>query len=141
MGSSPRSSVAVDPAIREGAFLLAGGDLSRSSGRCPRGSRSATLWIESGRTLADLKALTDPFDPLTYASRLRGKRVFMMAGKVDEVVPPASARAPLGSGRPAADSLVRLRPLFGRRLPPAGDPQTVDFFESRGDVRARVETG
>jgi dienelactone hydrolase len=85
--------VAVDPSIREGAFLLAGGDLSRILWQMPEGKAFRALWIESGRTLADLKALTDPFDPLAYAPRLKGKRVFMMAGKVDEVIPPASATA------------------------------------------------
>jgi dienelactone hydrolase len=85
--------VAVDPAIREGAFLLAGGDLSTILWQMPEGKAFRARWIESGHTLADLKALTDPFDPLRYASRLRGKRVFMMAGKVDEVIPPACARA------------------------------------------------
>jgi len=84
---------AVDPSIREGAFLLAGGDLSKILWEMPEGAAYRALWIRSGRTLSDLKSLTDPFDPLTYASRLVGKRVFMMAGKVDEVVPPSSARA------------------------------------------------
>lgn len=85
--------VAVDPSIREGAFLLAGGDLSTIIWQMPEGKSFRARWIESGRTLADLKALTDPFDPLAYASGLKGKRVMMMAGKVDEVIPPASARA------------------------------------------------
>jgi dienelactone hydrolase len=85
--------VAVDPSIREGAFLLAGGDLSQILWQMPEGKAFRAGWIGSGRTLADLKALTDPFDPLAYASRLKGKRVFMMAGKVDEVVPPSSVQA------------------------------------------------
>jgi dienelactone hydrolase len=86
-------AAAVDPSIREGAFLLAGGDLSKILWEMPEGAAYRALWIRSGRTLSDLKRLTDPFDPLTYASRLAGKRVFMMAGRVDEVIPPASARA------------------------------------------------
>jgi fermentation-respiration switch protein FrsA (DUF1100 family) len=49
-----------------------------------------------------LKALTYPFDPLTHAQRLVGKRVLMIAGKVDEVVPPASAKALwITAGRPS----------------------------------------
>ena len=64
-----------------------------SSGRCPKGRNTAQLWIESGRTLADLRTLTLPFDPLTYADRLVGKRLMMIAGNVDETIPPASARA------------------------------------------------
>jgi dienelactone hydrolase len=86
-------AAAVDPSIREGAFLLAGGELSKILWEMPEGAAYRALWIGSGRTLSDLKSLTDPFDPLTYAPRLARKRVFMMAGKVDEVIPPASARA------------------------------------------------
>jgi dienelactone hydrolase len=83
-------AVAVDPAIREGAFLLAGGDLASILWEMPEGAAYRKEWIESGRTKQDLKALTEPFDPLTYANRLKGKRLLMFAGKVDEVVPPAA---------------------------------------------------
>jgi cephalosporin-C deacetylase-like acetyl esterase len=86
-------SAAVDPAVQHGAFLLAGGDLSVILWGMPEGAPFRKLWLDSGRTQADLKALTDPFDPLTYAKRLVGKRVLMIAGKVDEVVPPASTVA------------------------------------------------
>jgi dienelactone hydrolase len=85
-------AVAVDPAIHEGAFLLAGGDLSRILWTMPEGAAFRAWWMASGRTVHDLKVLTDPFDPLTYAHRLAGKRVLMMAGKVDEVIPPASTQ-------------------------------------------------
>jgi dienelactone hydrolase len=85
-------AVAVDPSIREGAFLLAGGDLATILWTMPEGKTFRARWIDSGRTLADLKALTDPIDPLVFASRLKGKRVMMMAGKVDEVIPPECAR-------------------------------------------------
>ena len=37
--------------------------------------------------------MTTPLDPLTHAHRLVGKKILMMAAKVDEVVPPSSARA------------------------------------------------
>ncbi len=84
---------AVDPSIHDGAFILAGGDLSRILWEMPEGRPFRARWIAAGRTRADLKALTDPFDPLAYASGLKSKRVFMMAGTVDEVIPPDSARA------------------------------------------------
>lgn len=86
-------AVAVDPAIREGAFLLAGGDLSRILWEMPEGKAFRAWWTQSGRTRQDLKALCDPFDPLAYAGRLKAKRVFMLAGSVDEVIPPECARA------------------------------------------------
>ena len=59
----------------------------------PEGAKYKALWIEAGKSYEDLVALTKPLDPLTYADRLVGKRIFMMAGNVDEVIPPASARA------------------------------------------------
>jgi dienelactone hydrolase len=86
-------TVAVDPSIQEGVFLLAGGDLSKILWSLPETAKFRELWQASGRTIQDLKALTDPFDPLTYADRLKGKRLLMIAGKVDEVVPPASTTA------------------------------------------------
>lgn len=130
--------VSVDPAIREGAFLLAGGDLSTILWQMPEGKAFRARWTELGRTLADLKALTDPFDPLAYAARLKGKRVFMMAGKVDEVIPPASARALWEeAGRP---------PILwcdcghysavGFLLP--GIRRTVEFFERPGIIDSKA---
>jgi dienelactone hydrolase len=86
-------ATAVDPALSRGAFLLAGGDLAQLLWSMPEAARYRAMWVDSGRTFADLKALTDPFDPITHARRLAGKRVMMIAGNVDEVVPPASARA------------------------------------------------
>jgi poly(3-hydroxybutyrate) depolymerase len=85
--------VSVDPQVRSGAFLLAGGDLSKVLWEMPETAPFRKLWTESGRTVDDLKRLTDPYDPLTYAGGMAGKRVLMIAGNVDEVIPPASARA------------------------------------------------
>lgn len=84
---------AVDPAVSEGVFLLAGGDLARILWEMPEGARFRRAWEESGRTRADLKALTDPVDPLTHARGLVGKRVLMIAGRVDEVIPPSCTTA------------------------------------------------
>jgi dienelactone hydrolase len=86
-------AASVDPAITQGAFLLAGGGLADILWEMPEGARYRKLWIDSGRTKADLDKLTRPFDPLTYAHRLKGKRLLMMAGSTDEVIPPACARA------------------------------------------------
>jgi fermentation-respiration switch protein FrsA (DUF1100 family) len=86
-------AVAVDPSAREGVFLLAGGDLSRILWGMPETAKFRQSWEASGKTIKDLKALTDPFDPLRYAHRLARKRLLMIAGKVDEVVPPASTLA------------------------------------------------
>jgi cephalosporin-C deacetylase-like acetyl esterase len=84
---------AVDPEVERGAFLLAGGDLSTIMWEMPEGAAYRKLWIESGRTRADLKVLTDPFDPLNHARGLIGKRIFMVGGRIDDVVPPESTLA------------------------------------------------
>jgi dienelactone hydrolase len=132
-------AVAVDPSIREGAFLLAGGDLSRILWQMPEGKEFRALWIASGRTLADLKTLTDPFDPLAYAPRLRGKRVFMMAGTVDEVIPPDCARALWeAAGRPTIQWYdCGHYSAVGFLLP--GIRRTVDFFAVPDDDVPRTK--
>ena len=133
-------AVAVDPSIREGAFLLAGGDLSKILWEMPEGAEYRTLWIRSGRSLDDLKKLTDPFDPLTYASKLVGKRVFMMAGKIDEVIPPQSSLALWdAAGRP----MIRWYDCghysaVGFLLP--GIRETVEFFAEPVEQKSRVES-
>jgi dienelactone hydrolase len=86
-------AVAIDPALERGAFLLAGGDLARVLWEMPEGAPYREAWLASGKTFEDLRALTEPYDPLRYASRLEGKHVVMIAGNVDEVIPPSCARA------------------------------------------------
>jgi dienelactone hydrolase len=121
-------AAAVDPTLNRAALLLAGGDLARVLWEMPEGGKYKARWVESGRDLDDLKALSDPFDPLTHAHRLVGKRVVMMAGKVDEVIPPASARALWeAAGRPPITWYdCGHYSAVGFLLPAVR--QTVDFF-------------
>ena len=81
-----------EPTFGRVATFLAGGDLAHILWTMPEAAKYRKLWVESGRTHADFKTLTRPFDPLTYADRLRGKRMLMIAGNVDEVIPPVCAR-------------------------------------------------
>ncbi len=99
-------AAAVDPTATRGVFMLAGGDLSRIMWDMPESRPYREKWIESGRTRADLKALTDPFDPLTHAAGLRGKKILFVAGRVDEVVPPETTVALWNqAGRPPIEWL------------------------------------
>ena len=121
-------AAAIDPALTRGAFLLAGGDLAKILWTMPEAAKYRDAWIKSGRTFADLKALTEPFDPLTYAAGLKDKRVLMMAGNTDDVVPPASARALWdAAGRPPITWFdCGHYSAVGFLLP--GIRQTVEFF-------------
>ena len=84
---------AVDPTLDRAALILAGGGLDRILWEMPEAARFRDRWVASGRTFADLHALTERWDPLTYADRLVGKQILMIAGTVDEVIPPGAARA------------------------------------------------
>jgi dienelactone hydrolase len=86
-------AASVDPTLNRAVFMLAGGGLADILWDMPEAARYRKLWIEAGRTRADLEAITKPLDPLTYAERLRGKQVLMIAGNVDEIIPPSAARA------------------------------------------------
>lgn len=125
-------AAAVDPTLNRAAFVLAGGDLARILWEMPEGRKYRAAWEASGRTFDDLKALTAPFDPLTYAPRLVGKRLLMIAGNVDEVIPPASARALWNAaGRPPITWYDCGHYSAAGYLLPAVR-QTVEFF-SEGD--------
>ena len=129
-------ATAVDPALNQGAFLLAGGNLAKVLWVMPEGARYRAAWVASGRTFEDLKAMTDPFDPLTYADRLMGKRVILMAGNVDEVVPPDTTRALwVAAGRPPITWFDCGHYSAAGFLLPA-IRQTIDFF-AEGVVRQR----
>jgi dienelactone hydrolase len=133
-------AVAVDPAIRQGVFVLAGGDLAEILWNMPDSRHYKRLWVAAGRDKADLAKLTEPFDPLTYAGGLVGKRVMMIAGNVDEVIPPRSARALWNAaGRPPIRWLdCGHYSAAGFLLPVIR--MTVDFFAESKPVEARFET-
>lgn len=121
-------AAAIDPAICQTVLLLAGGDLARILWEMPEATKYRDLWLKSGRTFADLEAVTTPFDPLTHARGLVGKRVLMMAGNVDEVIPPASAQALWNrAGRPPIRWLDCGHYSAAGFLLPA-IRETVDFF-------------
>ena len=63
------SSIAasVDPTLNRAVLLLAGGGLGEVLWDMPEAAKYKTLWVASGRTKADLVAMTAPFDPITYA--------------------------------------------------------------------------
>lgn len=92
-GITSALTAGVAPEVKHSAFLLAGGGLHNILWDSPESARYKTLWVAAGKTKEDLRKLTEPYDPLTYAANLKGKRILMMAGNVDDIVPPDSTRA------------------------------------------------
>jgi dienelactone hydrolase len=86
---------AVDPSVDRAVLLLAGGDLANILWNMPEleARRARERWIAAGLTPEKLAEITAPFDPITHAAGMKGKRVLMMAGRVDEVIPPTSTTA------------------------------------------------
>ena len=97
-------AAAIDPEINRAALLLSGGGLADILWDMPEGRAYRASWIASGKTKADLETLTQPLDPLTYANRLKSKRVCMINGRVDEVIPPTATNALWeAAGRPTIE--------------------------------------
>jgi dienelactone hydrolase len=80
----------VEPRVDRAAILLAGGDLATILWDMPEGEaqRYRQAWLNAGKSREDLAALCWAYDPLHYADRLRGRRILLLAGAVDEVIPP-----------------------------------------------------
>ena len=93
-GLTSALAAAADPRIGKVVTLLAGGGLDEILWTMdePDAHRYRKGWLASGRSQADLRAITLPLDPLTYADRLVGKKMLMFAGSIDEVIPPSAAR-------------------------------------------------
>lgn len=92
-GITAALAMGIEPRLRRGAFLLAGGNLVE-----------AFRWIEETPALArfltaqpidvsSLKKALGPFDPIRYADRLRGRPTLFLGGAFDRLIPARATRA------------------------------------------------
>ncbi len=83
---------AAEPRIRSACLLLSGGGLVDAYAEHPQ----AVLVLQGlrliGITKEKLRRLIDPLDPLTYADRLKEKKLLFIGASRDDVVPPAALR-------------------------------------------------
>ena len=83
---------AAEPRIRSACLLLSGGGLVDAYAEHPQ----AVLVLQGlrliGITKEKLRRLIDPLDPLTYADRLKEKKLLFLGASRDDVVPPAALR-------------------------------------------------
>ena len=83
-------AAAAEPRVRSVCLLLGGGGLVEGAIEHPQAGPIMTLLSLAGYTKEKLKKMIDPVDPLTYADRLKGKRLLLIGASRDDVVPPAA---------------------------------------------------
>lgn len=83
----------MEPRLGRVAILLGGGGLVDAFYDNPRAEVFRKSWEVLGGSKTSLAKLIGPADPLTYAANLKERRVLMIAGKRDEIVPPKMAEA------------------------------------------------
>lgn len=83
---------AVDPTIKTGCLLLGGGGLVDVFWDHPQAGLIARGLQVVGITKEQLKAKLAVVDPLTYADRLKEKKLLLIAASRDDVVPPEAMK-------------------------------------------------
>ncbi len=83
---------ASEPKVSAACLLLGGGGLVDAFSRHPLAAPVIESLKTIGITLDGLRRQIAPVDPVTYADRLRVKRLFLVAASRDDVVPPDAMR-------------------------------------------------
>ncbi len=85
--------MAAEPRLTSGCLNLAGGDVARIVWDSPEFDHLRPGLIRAGYTQERLAAELKPIDPTAYAAELRGRRVLMLNGRHDDIIPPACSLA------------------------------------------------
>jgi dienelactone hydrolase len=83
----------MEPRLTKVAVLLGGGGLISGYYDHPQAAPFRAVWEALGGTREMMAKVVAPADPLTCAANLRDRKVFIMAGKRDDIVPPKMAEA------------------------------------------------
>jgi dienelactone hydrolase len=83
----------MEPKLSRVAVLLGGGGLVDAYYDDPRAETFRRLWEALGGSKEKLAQLVAPADPLTCAANLKDRRVLIIAGARDDIVPPKAAVA------------------------------------------------
>jgi dienelactone hydrolase len=83
----------MEPKLRRVAVLLGGGGLVDAYYDDSRAASFRQLWEALGGTKEKLAELIAPADPLTCAANLKERKLLILAGKRDDIVPPKAAEA------------------------------------------------
>jgi dienelactone hydrolase len=83
----------MEPRLGKVAVLLGGGGLVDGYYDHPQAAPFKSAWEAIGGTREMIAKLLAPVDPLTCAGNLRDRKVLILAGKRDDIVPPRMAEA------------------------------------------------
>jgi dienelactone hydrolase len=86
-------AAAAEPRLKNVCLLLGGGGLVDAFYDHPKVAPFRFLLPVIGGSKEKLKRMIDPVDPLTYADRLKGRRLLLIAASRDDVVPPTAMKA------------------------------------------------
>lgn len=83
----------MEPRLSKVVVLLGGGGLVEAYYDDPKAAPFRKLWEALGGTREQLKETIAPVDPITCAANLKDRKVLIIAGKRDDIVPPKAAEA------------------------------------------------
>jgi dienelactone hydrolase len=80
-------ALTAEPRLKNGCFLLAGGDLGKVAWRSKELAKIREQWIAKGGNEQGFRDVLTVIDPVRYAKNVRGRRILMLNAKTDEVIP------------------------------------------------------
>ncbi len=86
-------SAEMEPKLKRVVVLLGGGGLVDGFWDHPQAAPYIKLYEKVGGSKSEAKKLFAPIDPLTKADNLKDRKLLIIAGKRDEVVPPKMSQA------------------------------------------------
>jgi dienelactone hydrolase len=82
-------ALTAEPRLKNGCFLLAGGDMGQVAWQGKELAETRELWTKSGGTKEAFFEIMKVIDPAVYASNAQSRRILMLNAMEDEVIPRA----------------------------------------------------
>jgi dienelactone hydrolase len=82
-------ALTAEPRLKNGCFLLAGGDMGQVAWHGKELEETRQLWLQSGGTKEAFFEIMKAIDPAVYASNAKNRNILMLNAIDDEVIPKA----------------------------------------------------
>ncbi len=92
-GITASLAAAAEPRFTKVCPMLAGGDIAQISWDHPRLTHIREKWLAEGGTRETFFSLLAEVDPVTYADRVRGRKILMLNATQDEIIPRSCTEA------------------------------------------------